>query len=160
FVVPSYLHPLFGDLEAQFHFAYINFMYLGFTAIMLALFALWRVKPARMWGVWFAIIALVTLGPTLRINGAGIDLPLPFDLLLGIPIIKGNRYPSRWSVMLTLCLAVMVGYGVWYIAGRIGRTADDRRQTTQRKRKFVVGGLSSVVALLLIFEHLSIPLPL
>lgn len=153
FIVPSHLHPLFGALEAQFHFPYINFMYLGFTAIVLAGIALWRVKPARMWGTWFALIALVTLGPTLRINGTEFDLPLPFDLLLDIPLIKGNRYPSRWSVMLTLCLAVLVGYGVWWLASRVW-------QSRGVKQKWVTAGLVSVVSLLLVFEHLSIPLPL
>lgn len=160
FFIPSHLHPLFGGLEAQFHFAYINFMYLGFTAMVLALIALWKVKPARMWGIWFAIIALVTLGPTLRINGSEIDLPLPFDVLLDIPLIKGNRYPSRWGVVLTLCLAILVGYGVWYVANRVWQMADGRWQIAKSKQKFAIRGLLSVVALLLVFEHLSLPLPL
>lgn len=160
FLVPSHLHPLFGGLEAHFHFPYINFMYLGFTAIGLAVIALWRVKPARIWGIWFALIALVTLGPTLRINGTEFDLPLPFDLLLDIPLIKGNRYPSRWSVMLTLCLAVMVGYGVWWIANRVRQMADGRWHISIGKQKFLFGGLLSAVSILILFEHLAIPLPL
>lgn len=158
FLIPSHLHPLFGALDSQFHFSYINFMYLGFTALALALVAVWRVKPARVWGIWLALTALLTLGPTLRINGAETDLPLPFDLLLEIPLIKGNRYPSRWSVMLTLMLAVMVGYGVWYLANRL--SSSHPPEPRDARHKLVARGLVSVVGLLLIFEHLPIPLPL
>ncbi|MCC7162706.1 MAG: hypothetical protein IT331_09445 [Anaerolineae bacterium] len=133
FFVPSHLHPLFGGLEAQFHFPYINFMYLGFVALALGIVAVWKVKAARIWGVWALVFGLIALGPTLRLGGAEFDLPMPFDALLDIPLIKGNRYPSRWSVMLTLALAVLVGYGMAWVLGRIAdgrwRTADGRWRT-------------------------------
>lgn len=157
FFVPSHLHPLFGKLESLFSFSYINFMYLGFFAIGLAVIAVVKVKPARMWGVWFALIGLVTLGPTLRINGAEFDLPLPFDLLLDIPLVKGNRYPSRWSVMLTLCLAILVGYGMAWLMKRVGR----RQKVEGSQRSAVVRFfLPTALCVLLTVEHLSIPLPL
>jgi hypothetical protein len=153
FFIPSHLHPFFGFLESRLSFSYINFMYLGFTALALAILALWKVKPARMWGIWFALIALVTLGPTLRVNGAELDVPLPFDVLLEIPFIKGNRYPSRWSVMLTLCLAILVGYGLTWLLGAVSR----RQKAGSKIARF---GLPATLCLLLIFEHLSIPLPI
>lgn len=154
FFVPSHLHPLLGSLEARFAFPYINFMYLGFTALVLAVIALWKVRPARVWGIWFALIALISLGPTLRINGAEIDLPMPFDLLLEIPLVKGNRYPSRWSVMLTLCLAVMVGYGVLWVLERV---ASRKLQVASPVRRILV---PAVFCLLFLSESLSVPLPI
>lgn len=184
FFVPSQLHPLFGGLAARFDFPYINFMYLGFGALVLGILAVWKVKPARIWGVWFVLMALISLGPTLNFNGAQWDVPLPFDALLEIPLIKGNRYPSRWSVMLTLCLAVMVGYGVAYgvshIANRrsnVKRAASDvKRETSQgageetstkrltfgvlRSTQFATAAFLFGVAALVLFEHLSLPLPL
>jgi hypothetical protein len=109
FLIPSHLHPLFGNYESQFHFAYINFAYLGYAAILLAAIAIWKIPQARVWTVFAAIFILITLGPSLRVNGAEFAAPfLPFNILLDLPIIKGNRYPSRWSVMVTLALAVMV----------------------------------------------------
>ncbi len=119
FFVPSHLNPVFGTLEAQFHFPYTNFAYLGFTALALALIALWKIPPARIWGIFGAIFVLISLGPALSINGTRFDLPMPFDILLEIPFVKGNRYPSRWSVMVTLALAVMVGYGVAWLWSRV-----------------------------------------
>jgi len=170
FFIPSHLHPLLGNLESQFSFSYINFMYLGFGALVLAVLALIKLKPARIWGVWFVLIALITLGPTLRINGAEFDLPLPFDLLLQIPLIKGNRYPSRWSVMLVLCLAVLVGYGVAWLLERVGRRqeAESSEPRLGRRPSSVVRRLllppaffaATAICLLLTFESLSIPLPL
>ena len=157
FFIPSHLHPLFGSLEMLMQYPYMNFMYLGFTALVLGIIALWQVKPARMWGIWFAIFALLSLGPTLRVNGAEFDLPMPFDVLLEIPFIKGNRYPSRWSVMLTLSLAILVGYGVAYCVSRI---ANRRWQMADGRKKVVGYSLSALVCALLVFEHLSTPLPI
>ena len=154
FFVPSHLHPLFGSLQSLISFPYINFMYLGFTALVLAIIAVAKMKPARMWGIWFLLFALVALGPTLRINGAEFDLPMPFDALLEIPLIKGNRYPSRWSVMITLSLAVLVGYGVWHMANSRWLMADGKW------RKSVFYLLSAICCVLILFEHLSTPLPI
>ncbi len=150
FFVPSHLHPFFGDFGSPFHFAYINFAYLGFGALALAFIALWANPQARIWGVFGIIFILITLGPNLRVNGTAIDAPfLPFNLLLDIPFIKGNRYPSRWSVLVTLCLAILVGYGaLWASQKAIGKS---------QKLAFV---LPFSFLLLTLFEHLSIPLPL
>jgi len=149
FFVPSHLHPIFGGLEARFHFAYTNFAYLGFVALALALLALWKIPRARVWGVWGALFIWISLGPELRVNGARLDLPMPFDLLLEIPFVKGNRYPSRWSVMVTLALAVLVGYGIAYASSKL-----------KAKSKKLVLLLPFAFLLLTLFEHLSTPLPL
>lgn len=148
FFVPSHLHPILGNLESQFHFAYINFAYLGFVALILAIIAMLFVKRARIWGIFGLIFVAISLGPNLIVNGSRFDLPMPFDLLLEIPFVKGNRYPSRWSVMVTLALAVMVGYGLAWLF-----------------RKFQVSSFKFVTAYCLLltaflFEHLSAPLPL
>ncbi len=150
FFIPSHLHPLFGGLESHFHFAYTNFAYIGFAVLVLAVLALWQVPQARLWGVLGAVFALVTLGPDLRIDGSAIPAPfLPFNFLLDIPLVKGNRYPGRWSVMVTLCTAVLVGYGLVWAMERV------RRRSQAYTLLLPFGFL-----LLACFEHLSIPLPL
>lgn len=154
FFVPSHLHPIFGGLEAQFNFAYTNFAYLGFVALALALVALWRVPRARVWGVFGAIFILISLGPELRVNGARFDLPMPFDLLLEIPFVKGNRYPSRWSVMVTLALAVLVGYGITWLLGIVSRW----QEAGGRNRRLPTA--YCLLLTVLLCEHLALPLPL
>ena len=155
FFVPSQLNPAFRDLQAQFHFAYTNFAYLGFAALLLAVLALWKMPQARAWGVWAAVFVLISLGPDLRVNGSAISAPfLPFNWLLEIPLVKGNRYPSRWSVMVTLALAVMVGYGLAWILQKLA----SRQKAVGGK--LLLPGAFSVLLFLILFEHLSVPLPL
>lgn len=150
FFIPSHLHPIFGDYESQFHFSYINFAYLGYAAIILAALGIWKMPRARIWAAFAAIFVLITLGPTLHVNGTEYAAPfLPFNFLLDIPIIKGNRYPSRWGVMLTLSLAVMVGYALIWASAKL-----------QAKSKKLGPLLAFSFLLLALFEHLSIPLPL
>lgn len=150
FFVPSHLHPLLGGLESQFHFAYTNFAYLGFAVLALAILAFWRVPQARLWGVLGAIFVLITLGPDLRIDGRAIPAPiLPFNFLLDIPLIKGNRYPSRWSVMVTLSAAVLVAYAIAWT-----------RERLQVRHATFAAVLPVGLAAVILFEHLSIPLPL
>jgi hypothetical protein len=175
YFVPSHLHPVFGGLESQFHFAYFNFVYLGYAALALALIAVVKVPRARIWGLFFVIFLLITLGPNLRINGQEFAAPfLPFNLLLEIPFVKGNRYPSRWSVMLTLALAVMVGYGLVWASEKLG--AKSEKSTTpvnfymglskacperSRRVKSQKWSLLFTFSFLLftLFEHLAVPLP-
>jgi hypothetical protein len=155
FFVPNHLHPIFGNLESQFHFAYINFGYLGFVALFIALVAFWKMPQARIWALFGGIFIFLTLGPSLRINGDVTPAPfLPFNFLLEIPFIKGNRYPSRWSVMVTLALAVMVGYGLAWLSERM------LRNTHHASRIIVFRVAYFVILFALLFEHLSAPLPL
>ncbi len=153
FFVPSHLHPFFGDFESQFHFAYINFAYLGMSALALAFIALWTNPKARIWGVFGIIFILITLGPNLRVNGTAIDAPfLPFNFLLDLPFVKGNRYPSRWSVMVTLCLAILVGYGLAWVLKQV---SSFKFPALRNIPLFAFCLLLSA----LLFEHLSLPLP-
>lgn len=158
FFVPSHLQSFFGGLESQFHFVYINFVYLGYIALALAILALFLAPRARIWAVWFGIIFLIALGPSVRINGAEFNLPfLPFNALLKIPLVEGNRYPSRWSVMLTLCLAVLVGFGVATLLTKLA-SRHDREPQLSNSRPFRAL-LPSLLCFLLVIEHISVPLP-
>ncbi len=166
FFIPSHLHPLFGGLEAQFHFSYINFVFVGYLALALAALALLRVPRARIWGTFAALIFLITLGPTLRVNSQEFSAPfLPFNWLLQLPFIKGNRYPSRWSVMLALCLAVLVGYGMMWLLKRVASHQSPPEPSSRiasnslLRRPSSVALVSLALCLLLLFEHLSLPLP-
>jgi hypothetical protein len=149
FFVPSRLHPIFGGLETQFDFAYTNFAFLGFGALAFAIIALWKIPRARIWGIFGAIFVLISLGPALSINGARFDLPMPFDVLLEIPFVKGNRYPSRWSVMVTLALAILVGYGIAWASEKL---------KVKSQRQMLL--LTVYCLLFTLFEHLALPLPL
>jgi hypothetical protein len=150
FLVPSHLHPLAELWRKSFHFSYLNFVFIGYVVLGLAVYGAvrhFRERGVRFWIVAAVIFAVIALGPTLRVNGQEHELPLPFDALAALPFFKGNRYPSRYSVMLTLCWAVLAGYGLGSLTSRI------RREWPRRT-------VAAILAGLVVLEHLSVPLPL
>ncbi len=75
-----------------------------------------------------AAVLSVGAGPSLRIAGHDTGIPGPFRILQELPFFKGNRYPSRFSVMLLISAAPLVAMGApgcstgWRHAGRPGTT--------------------------------------
>ena len=153
FFVPSHQHPIFGQwIKSELNFAYLNFAFVGWLTLLLALFGLLHTKTriyAIFWALFAAIFGLLSLGPTLRINGQEWEFPLLFDLMLQIPFMKANRYPSRYSVIIMLCFAILVAWG----AAALLTMLHVRRKGIQM---IIVVGLAA----LLLFEHLGAPLPL
>lgn len=167
YLLPTQLHPLFGGLTRAIahdsapqpdrtHFP-VNkgqHIYVGYVALVLAAIGLRRGRR-RSDTPFFVAAALLffvlTLGPSLRVAGRDLHVPLPFDLVARLPFYKGNRYPSRYSVMLLIALAPLVAAGVAHLTGRL--VPHPRFRPGRR-------AVPAVLALLLIFEHLSIPLPL
>jgi hypothetical protein len=160
FLVPTMHHPLLGSLVERFHFDHTvgQHIYVGYSVLILAALgaaARWRRPAARFWTLSTLIFWLLTLGPTLRIDGHDTGIPLPFTLVAQLPFFKGNRYPSRYSVMLILSLAILVAFGVHWllnrVAGSSGRVA---------RRRFAPAACCLLLGAALLFESLSIPLPL
>lgn len=124
---------------------------------------------------WFWLINLIvfwllTLGPILRWRGENLHLlgvPLygPFALISQLPFFSGNRYPSRYSVMLMLCVALLAAMGVAWILNHLNTTAHtvSARNVlgdTIRRRSWLAAGICTLLALLYLGEHLSAPLPI
>jgi hypothetical protein len=179
FLVPTQLHPWLGSLVQGLAFPHDKGQHLfpGYTVLALALWAIFRLRreaAVRFWALSSAIFFLLCLGPSLRVNGADTGLPLPFLLMQQLPFFKGNRYPSRYSVLLVLSLAVLVGYAASRISERKSRlTLHASRFTPHASRltphvsrftfhasRFTPHACSLLFAILFTFEHLSIPLPL
>lgn len=173
FLIPTMYHPIFGSLVERFAFDHSvgQHIYLGYSVLTLALVGIvygWRralvLSPGRQavegtrqypangvafWSLSTLFFWLLTLGPSLRINGQDTGLPLPFALVVQLPFFKGNRYPSRYSVMLFLSLSMLVAFGL---------TALLRKR--KRQKGVLLAALSMVLVALILFEHLSVPLPL
>lgn len=107
----------------------------------------------RFWCLSAVVWWLLTLGPTLRVNGTDTGVPLPFRLLEQVPFFRGNRYPSRFSVLLTLSLAVLVGLGV-------AALMESSRRQGNRRRQGALRWAALLLVLVAAFEHLSVPLAL
>ncbi len=165
FTTPTALHPLFGTdwtqelvavREGTARFVDVNTVFLGWAVILLALFAAFRYwKQVRAWVVGAVVAGVLAMGPLLHINGRSVfdfdglqvNVPLPFIILHYIPFVNANRVPHRFSAVLMLCLAVLVGFAVYAILLRL-------RGST------VVLAVSAVLSAVVLFEHLAVPMPL
>lgn len=169
FFTPTALHPGLGIgwerelravTEGTSRFADVNTVFLGYFSLVLAIVALVKNPPkvVKTWALQALLFASFCLGPVLQINkryvfdmdGIPITIPMPFALLHYIPIFRANRVPNRFSVILTLCLAVLVAFG-----GQRVMSIFERRFSPAFSR--AIGGL---IAALIIIEHLAIPMPL
>jgi Interleukin-like EMT inducer len=161
YVLPTQLHPMLGGFIRQVasdsaprpdgsHFPVDKGqqIYVGYVALVLALIGLWRGRrsaEAWLWAVTALVFFALTLGPSLRIAGYDQGISLPFTWISRLPFFEGNRYPSRYSVMLLLCLAPLAALGF--------RIADFRLRIWR-------WSIFAVALGALLFEHLSVPLPL
>jgi len=101
-------------------------------------------KRPRYFGVLLFsgfIFFLLSLGPYIQITDS-FRLPMPYNLISGMPILSHARSPERFGIMVNLTMAVVAGYALSLISG---------------KRKIA---FCSVVFLLLLFELSTIPYPM
>ncbi len=158
FIIPTMHHPFLGDLIT--HTGIIDFqkgqhIYLGLALLGLMLVTLltgYRYRSIRFWLIATVIFVLLSLGPIITINGQPTSISGPFTIFQYLPFFKGNRYPSRYSVMLILCLSVIAAFGLVQIGRWTGRLG-----TGPGKVKYYAPLM--LIAALFVFEHLSLPLP-
>jgi hypothetical protein len=181
---PTPLHPLLGAndwpthlravVEGNAPFRDVNTVFLGYGVLLLATIgSLSAWKQVRAWA-WSALIfAVFTLGPLLQIRGRflfplddllreqglsqDVTFPLPFALLHYIPVIKANRVPNRFSVVLSLALAVLAGYGAFWILARVASRKSLISNLQPLISHLISGG---VLLVLVLFDQVSVPLPL
>jgi hypothetical protein len=161
--VPSPQHPLWGPLTRPLYASFTGNLfeqtvYLGYVALALAAVALtWRRRPARFW-VWSGLVfAVLSLGPLLHVggrssfavDGVSIAIPLPGMLIHLLPVGRAIRVFSRFDVMVTLSLAVLVGLGASVLIERFARS----------RRPARAAGALAALALAILFEFLAVPLP-
>lgn len=199
---PTALHPLFGVgdwpaylrsvVEGRAPTLDVNTVFLGFGILALAILGAsiaWRRVRAWAWGA--VLFAVFTLGPLLQINGRylfpldnllreqglaqDVTFPLPYALLHYIPIIQANRAPNRFSVVLSLALAVLVGYGAaWLLRGVAGLLpvrvrphppspplhAVERGTGGEVRAQLAVLAVGVMLLVMVLFDQVSVPLPL
>ncbi|MEM7032793.1 MAG: hypothetical protein AAF629_24805, partial [Chloroflexota bacterium] len=171
---PTDLHPLWGsDWKVRLRevqagtapFSDVNTVFLGYGILAFALFgAILYYRQVKMWITSTIVFAIFSLGPLLQINGKflfpldnllreqnipqDITFPLPFALLHYLPIIRANRVPARFSVVLGLALAVLAAYGIFWCLKHLKRS------------NAMTVGASIVIGGLVLFDQLALPMPL
>ncbi len=171
FITPTSLHPLARNWTGELdlvrqgisRFSDVNTFFVGYVTLLLALVgAAVQFRRVRVWITSAVLFALFSLGPLLHINGVSqfdldglsVTFPMPFLALHYIPLIRENRVPNRYSLLVVLALAVLIAYGSFWVLDRLTRL---RRPTAARASALAAAG---VVSLLLLFEHLAVPIPL
>ena len=161
YLVPTRLHPIFGEWVATLPFPNDKgqHIFLGYTIFILAAIGFWTAAKqsasrslAWLWGVSALLFLWLTLGPSIRWAGADTGIPGPFALLSQLPFFSGNRYPSRYSVMLMVSAAVLGGFGLAWLLEKLNGV------THAKRLPVALAGV--VVAGAFLFEHLATPLPL
>ncbi|MEM7532451.1 MAG: interleukin-like EMT inducer domain-containing protein [Chloroflexota bacterium] len=156
YLVPTRLHPLIGDWVRDLPFSndVAQHIYIGYVAMVLIAVALMRWKTSRpmvlFWATNLLFFWLLTLGPYVRWADQNTPIPGPFALISQLPFFSGNRYPSRYGVMLMLCVAVLAALGLQWLLWRLKK----------RNTGILPVVLATTFTMLYLFEHLSAPLPL
>lgn len=105
-------------------------------------------KRPRYFGVLLFsgfVFFLLSLGPYLQITDS-FRLPMPYNLISGMPILSHARSPERFGIMVNLVMAIVAGYTLSLISTKFSGT-----------RNIVI---CSGVFLLLLFELATIPYPM
>ena len=164
FFVPADLHPLWGQQarvwREKFTGGLENIVFVGYTALVFGLLGGWREWPrSKFWLCSLLFFFIMALGPVLHINGKikftdrQLLIVLPYALFYRyVPFVKVTRCVSRMSVMVMLSLAVLVGYGLAWLFGKIER---------RRLGKLTLSNICACIAIVLIgFEFLAVPFPM
>ncbi len=176
---PTDLHPLWGHdwvmrlrqvQEKTAPFSDVNTVSLGYGVLIFALLGIitmWR--SVQIWLTSTIIFAVFTLGPLLQIKGQylfsmdnllreqglaqDVTFPLPFMLLHYLPILNANRVPVRFAVVLSLALAILAAYGLFWLFSKIMSWPWINSLSAKI-------GLTIVLTNLLLFDQLALPMPL
>lgn len=159
FFLPSVLHPIFGDFTKDIYSNFSgniseNTTFIGYTVILLSLFATCKLKKNKyviFWAIAALLFSLISLGPLLHVNGNTsftvfhTTVPLPhLALYYLIPFLDNCRTTGRFYVIASLSFAVLTGYGV-----------SELLKSTKNNKKMI----AIVISSLIIFEYLAIPFP-
>lgn len=161
FLKPSPLHPLLGRLAPIPKLGIIeSTISLGWSVIFLSLVGTMLVLMSkqrsglRLWVFLAAALFLLTLGPSLHVNGAyewwfgafRLMIPLPYILVHALPFIGGTQEPARMASVLMLPLAVLAAFAL--------------KSLTSGFSGFLKLVAVEIVSVIIIFEFLAIPFPL
>jgi hypothetical protein len=122
----------------------------GYVLLAAGLAALVNRPLRRRFGFWILLggcAFVLSLGPSLRVAGRDLGLPLPFAVFPHVPVLQHLRAPSRFSILVVLALAVLLAAG-W------------TRWLARVRRSSARLALTATAAALMAAEYLAVPVPL
>lgn len=167
FFIPAQFHPVFGKFVEPIYQNFTgntaeNTTFAGYAVLFLSAIAVFKIKTKKImfWISATCLFFILSLGPILHFNGIVMNtveglnyaIPLPYILIMNIPIVSITRAPSRWDVLVMLSLAVLAGYGLHYIFSKY-----DGQSFRNISKNQVIG---VIFAAIILFEFLAIPFPM
>lgn len=148
FITPSIVHPLWGDAVVAWYRQYSSTHWPISIGFVLCVMAMWGVRVWRTTGLprWWLVMTIVvvvfSMGPRIVWLTRDTGVPLPYDLLNNIPLVKLGQRPNHFLLLAMAHLAVLAA-----VAAREGITR------LRHPRVAMV-----IVALVALFELWPMPL--
>ncbi len=127
--------------------------YIGILGGLLALIGmLWR-REARWWLLVALVAWVLALGPVLKVGDQAVSafiagyeavVPLPYALVMNLPLFELARTPVRFMLLFALMFAVLVGFGAAVFWSS---------RFVQRRQRYVRAALAIALALILIQDY-------
>lgn len=117
----KYMRYLYFRFDKPMEWGVPGAAFIGYTVLLLGLYVAVRGKRREVW-FWLGAALLFTLfacGPHLRLFAQSTGIPMPYQLLQHIPILKIVRLPIRFMIPAMLCYGVAVGYACQQLFQRI-----------------------------------------
>jgi hypothetical protein len=117
FLMPHALHPLWGGLASAWQNSFHPFGLESGAALGLGIYGLCGMALARQWRrswpwlVLALLMALLALGPELKLGTTSTGLPLPFALLDALGPFRNSSRPSVFLALMMVPVSVLVGIG-------------------------------------------------
>lgn len=162
-VIPVNFSAYFGDIGKYFREYFFlngieNQLYLGFGVLFIFLISFFIKKNQSERGIIFwqllvIFFAVLSLGPLLKIagqtefilNDVKFTIALPYMMFYKIPYLDVARVPSRFSVLLMLCLGIVFSWVVKKMVVAINNSVNFSWETRKLLLIFLFIGLGSVL---------------
>ncbi|NBU65724.1 MAG: hypothetical protein EBS29_14655, partial [Chloroflexia bacterium] len=117
-------HPLWGEAVLAWYRQYSPSywpMSLGLTLVVLAALGIYwgREQIASWWLTMTAVLVVLALGPRLMWFGHDTGIPLPYDILNYIPLVKLGQRPNHFLLVVLAQLALFAAYAIRSGAQRV-----------------------------------------
>ncbi|MDE1833313.1 MAG: hypothetical protein KGH58_02750 [Candidatus Micrarchaeota archaeon] len=157
FFVPSFYNGVFYGLSGSsgiYNMLYSpdpteRVAYVGFLAIILGLFGIYRNwKDSRLWIAFAVIFGWLSLGPLLQIGPYITGIPTLYYLYHFIPLFNVMREPGRFNILLIMAVAILAAFGVKSLLERMGSAAGHAAARPATRALAVI----AVVSLIMLLE--------
>jgi hypothetical protein len=142
-------------------------VFVGYVVLALAGYAAWRAwHRARVWFFIAILFVLFALGPSLRVLGHDITIPLPYLALHQIPIINHIRIPMRYGIVTMFALAILAGIALDDLYKRIVLRYTPNSELRIQSSEFGIRGsvlpkiILALIPILILLEYAVLPYPI